>query len=112
MKVKIGLLVVTLLLYINAAGQNQEFKYVDASRLNVIGKVLPKYHKNNARVAPGRQSPSRKNRPLFLCRCPKTRLRGPKQPSYPEYDSSTAFIVYGFCSSVNTSAICLRFHDL
>ena len=41
MKVKIGLLVVALLLCINAAGQNQEFKYVDASRLNVIGKVLP-----------------------------------------------------------------------
>lgn len=30
-----------VLLCITAAGQNQEFKYVDASRLNVIGKVLP-----------------------------------------------------------------------
>ena len=31
---------------------------------------------------------------------------------YPEYDSSTAFIVYGFRSSVNTSVICLRARGL
>lgn len=41
MKGKIYLLVFSLFLCISASGQKSTYKYIDASQLNVIGKVLP-----------------------------------------------------------------------